>query len=59
MKCPLNNFSDCKSDCAWYLEKPQCCAIKRFSNLASIDNLVELKSIERNISSIESKINRL
>lgn len=59
MKCPLNNFKKCKSDCDWYLKDPQCCAVKRLSSLTSVGNLVELKSIERNISSIESKINRL
>lgn len=59
MNCPLNNFKKCKSDCAWYLKDPQCCAVKRLSSLTSVGNLVELKSIERNISSIESKINRL
>lgn len=44
---------------AWYLKDHQCCAVKRLSSLISVGNLVELKSIERNISSIESKINRI
>lgn len=58
MKCPLNNFSDCDTDCAWYLKDPKCCAIKRISYLASVRNLVELKSISRDISSIDSALIR-
>ena len=58
-KCPLNNFQDCKNDCAWYLKDNQCCAILKLSKLSSINNLVELKAIQRDIASIESKIKYL
>lgn len=57
-KCPLNNFSDCTSDCAWHLSEPKCCSLKRLANLHPVSNLIELKSIERNISSIEDILNQ-
>lgn len=58
MKCPLNNFADCDPDCAWYLKEPKCCAVKRISYLTSVNNLVELKSIARDISSIDDTLTR-
>lgn len=58
MKCPLNNFHDCDKDCAWYLKESQCCAVKRLGSLHSVGNLVELKAIRRDISSIESILNQ-
>lgn len=57
-KCPLNNFSSCQNDCAWYLPKSQCCSVAKLAKLNSIDALSELKAIQRNLSSIEERINR-
>lgn len=51
-KCPLRNFEKCDKDCAWYfngLKKQQCAIL----SIATNDCLVELSSIDRNISSIE------
>lgn len=57
MKCPLNNFADCDTDCAWYLKKPECCAVKRLNRLRSNENLVALRSIQREIENINYKLN--
>lgn len=58
MKCPLNNFCDCDTDCAWYLKTPKCCAIKRLNRLCSNENLISLDAIQRNIESIDNTLNR-
>lgn len=58
MKCPLNNFSECNTDCAWYLKDPKFCAVKRIGYLTSTRNLSELKSIARDISRIDDTLTR-
>lgn len=57
-KCPLNNFQECDTDCSWYLKNAECCAIAKLNRLNCIDDLIELKAIERSISSIESILNQ-
>lgn len=57
MKCPLNNFAECDTDCAWYLKEPQCCAVKRLDRLCSNENLIALKAIQRDIESINKTLN--
>lgn len=58
MKCPINNFKECDTDCAWYLPDPKCCSIIRLNNLCSNVNMVELKAIERHLSSIDDTLKR-
>lgn len=58
MKCPLNNFKECDTDCAWYLSEPKCCSVKRLNHLCSNGNMVELKAMERHLSSIEATLKK-
>lgn len=58
MKCPLNNFAECDTDCAWYLKKTKCCAVKRLNRLCSNKNLIALMAIQRDIESIKETFNR-
>ena len=56
-KCPLKNFKKCDTDCAWYLEKAECCSVHKLTNLKYIETLDELKPIGRNIESISQMLN--
>lgn len=53
-KCPLNNFQKCDKECEWYLNDSFGCSVNGIANLRL---LIELKSIERNVSSIHDVLN--